>query len=145
MINTFEFASKNKEKFYHSIDLINARTLFEDYNIYFNYYNPKIGTHFQEFDIYKLDSAKDFKTQYEKIKTLCFPDPARIFFYTDYKTNDTILKRKILIAKDTLALKNKTFTVTNLHELTKIRKEVLRKIVWEMSNEKQGVLNFEIK
>lgn len=125
MINTFSFALKIKEAFYWDIDVKKARELFKDYNIYFNYYNPKIGTHFQDFDYFILDSEKSFDEQLEKIKTLCFPDFARYFFYTDYKINQTILKRKIIEAKQNLDRKNKTYSISNIHNETKIKKSIL--------------------
>ena len=143
MINHYEFLCKNGERHFWDVDVPTARKLFVDYNIYFRYYNPRIDTHIQEFDYFILDSLKDFNEQFNHIKTLCFPDFAKIFFSTDYKTNNTILKRKILEAKEILNKKNKTFSVSNISEIIKIKRDVIRPLIWELQNEKQSFMKFE--
>ena len=143
MINIFQFICKNRETFFWDIDVRKARELFKDYNIYFNYYNPKIGTHSQDFDYYILDSEKTFDEQLNIIKTLCFPDWARYFFYTDYKINKSILKRKIIEAKQNLDKKNKTYSISNIHNETKIKKSILVSHFQDLLEKNQPTFKFD--
>jgi hypothetical protein len=143
MTNHYPFASRNKEKYYWSISPKQASELIHEYNIYFNYCAPELPTHTQEFDYYKLFNDKSFDEQYEHIKTLKFPFQNRIFFYTDHKTNETILKRKIIEARQLLEQKNKSLSMTNIHKVTKLKKEVIKKLLDDEKNINQGVLNFD--
>lgn len=143
MINKYEFASKNKEVFYHAISAQIASEYINEFNIYFNYYVPTLPTEIQNLDYYKLDNEKSFDEQYEHIKTLEFPEYVKIFFFTDYKTNKVILNRKIIEAKQVLNRKHMTPSVTNIHNLTKIKKEIIREHFEDLISKNQSVMKFD--
>jgi hypothetical protein len=142
MKNNFEFAFKNKSKWCWSISTLVASQIIKDYNVYFNFYAPELPWEIQDLDFYKLDNARSFDEQIDKIKRINFPYENRIFFYTDHKQNETILRMKINEAKLNLLGKKQSLSLTNIVNLTKLKKEDIKKVFEDDDKKVQPVFQF---
>lgn len=143
MKNHFEFAFKNKSQWCWSISTLVASQIIKDYNVYFNFYAPELPWEIQELDFYKLDNARSFDEQFEEIQRINFPFENRIFFYSDHKQNETILRMKINEAKLNLLGKKQSASMTNIFNLTKLKKEDIQKVLEDDEKKIQPVFNFE--
>jgi len=114
-----------------------ARDMISKYNIYFRIYAvPSNEYGYRNFDfnlidhnIYQMDNLKCFDNQHSSIKSINFEFDSTVYFYTDYKENEALVKNRLELACEVLKSKSKSITLTNLKSETKLKKDVVSNFI----------------
>jgi hypothetical protein len=136
--DNFEIIGNGLPRGYHHISKQEASINIHNYNVYFIAYAPDLAKEIQDLKIYKLDNKKDFDSQLHDIESSHFPYYTKVIFSTDYKENEDVLRLKIAKAKIELLAKNQSITLTNLKNISKVRKdELIKDEIWRHENPHQ--------